>query len=126
MDATTKVSNIPIPDTKTEVVISALLVLTSESIVWPIGVNLIILIPNSFSITNCATRSDTRNVTTLIRVRDVAEMIGYCKEQVGEWANEGLIQYVTISNIRYVSKSNLIHFLCTEDFDSVSEVSSGR
>lgn len=55
----------------------------------------------------------------LIRIRDVAEMIGYGKEQVGEWANEGLIQYVTISNIRYVSKSNLIHFLCTEDFDSV-------
>ena len=55
----------------------------------------------------------------LIRIRDVAEMIGYSKEQVGEWANEGLLPNVTISNIRYVSKSNLIRFLCTEDFDSV-------
>ena len=55
----------------------------------------------------------------LLRIRDVSNMIGYCKEQIGEWVNEGLIQYVTISNVRYVSKSNLITFLCTEDFDSV-------
>ena len=55
----------------------------------------------------------------LLRIRDVAKMIGYCKEQIGEWANEGLIKYVTVSNVRYVSKSNLIVFLCTEDFDSV-------
>ncbi len=63
--------------------------------------------------------SEFADYPELIRIRDVAEMIGYGKEQIGEWTNEGMIRYVTISNVRYVCKSNLILFLCTEDFDSV-------
>ncbi|MBQ6018024.1 MAG: helix-turn-helix domain-containing protein [Clostridiales bacterium] len=64
-------------------------------------------------------RSEFADYPELIRIRDVAQMTGYCKEQIGEWANEGLIGFVVISNVRYINKSNLIDFLCTEDFDSV-------
>lgn len=63
--------------------------------------------------------SEFADYPELIRIRDVAKMIGYSKEQIGEWVNEGMIRFVVISNVRYVSKSNLIDFLCTEDFDSV-------
>lgn len=64
-------------------------------------------------------RSEFKEYPDLLKIKDIAGMIGYGKEQIGEWANEGVLPYITVSNVRYVTKSNLIDFLCTEECDSI-------
>ena len=59
----------------------------------------------------------------LLKARDVSAITGYGKTTVGNWLKEGRLRYTVVRRAMYISKFELIEYMCTEDFDGISRKS---
>ena len=55
----------------------------------------------------------------LLKARDVSAITGYGKTTIGNWLKEGRLRYTVVRRAMYISKFELIEYMCTDDYDSV-------
>lgn len=55
----------------------------------------------------------------LLIARDISEITGYSRATVGNWLREGIMRSIIVKGKRYVPKSDLIHYMCTAEYDSI-------
>lgn len=55
----------------------------------------------------------------LLKVKDISAITGYSRTTIGEWLRSGKMKYINVRNTYHVSKSILIEYMCSADYDSI-------